>query len=45
MKETLSQEYLLLFNTLSDAEERLMQLYTSLVAAQQRAEELYLEKH
>ena len=38
----LSEEYLLLFNTLTDAENTLAQLRASLMEAQQRAEELYL---
>ena len=39
----ISQEYLLLFNAISDAEETLRQLRDSLVSAQQQAEDLFLE--
>ena len=42
MKE-LSKEYLLLFNTITDVEESLQHLRAKLVAAQQRAENLFLE--
>ena len=40
----LTEEYLLLFNTLTAAEETLAQLRASLVEAQQQAEELYLQR-
>lgn len=38
------KEYLLLFNVLTDAEAALQQLCRDLMAAQQRAEELFLEE-
>ena len=41
---TISKEYLLLFNAVTDAEESLHQLRETLVAVQQQAEELY-QKH
>jgi hypothetical protein len=41
--QTIAQEYLLLFNTLTDAEETLRRLQLQLMEAQQRAEELFLE--
>ena len=41
--EKISQEYLLLFNAISDVEEKLHQLRESLIAVQQQAEELFLE--
>jgi hypothetical protein len=41
--KTLSKEYLLLFNAISDAEETLRQLRETLIAAQQQAEELFLD--
>lgn len=40
--QKLSQEYLLLFNKMTDAEQTLLQLHAELVAAQQQAEELYM---
>ncbi|MCI2055762.1 MAG: hypothetical protein LKJ86_01310 [Oscillibacter sp.] len=40
----ISKEYLLLFNTLTDAENALAQLYTALVSAQRQAEDLYLSE-
>jgi len=40
--QNLSKEYLLLFNTLTDTEDALVQLYRVLIAAQQQAEELYM---
>ncbi len=40
----LSNEYLLLFNALTDAEETLMQLRSRLMAVQQQAETLYLDQ-
>jgi hypothetical protein len=43
MKE-ISKEYLLLFNTVIDAEKALRQLQAKLVAAQQQAELLFLEE-
>lgn len=42
--ENLTQEYLLLFNTISDAEQALERLRQQLVLAQQKAEELYISK-
>lgn len=42
MKE-LTKEYLLLFNTITDIEDALKDLGERLVAAQQKAEDLYLE--
>ena len=41
--DTISKEYLLLFNAITDAEETLMQLRLRLIAVQQRSEELFLE--
>lgn len=41
--KTISKEYLLLFNTISDAEETLRQLRSSLICAQRQAEELFLD--
>ena len=40
----ISKEYLLLFNALTDAETTLQRLREELVAAQQRAESLFLEE-
>ena len=40
----MSQEYLLLFNAITDAEEALDRMRMDLMAAQQKAEELFLEK-
>lgn len=40
----ISEEYVLLFNALTDAEETLQQLRARLIAAQQQAEDLYLEE-
>lgn len=40
--ETISKEYLLLFNTISDVENTLRQLQEQLIAAQRQAEELFL---
>ena len=40
---TLTKEYTLLFNTITDAEEALRQLSLTLMEAQRRAEELFLE--
>jgi len=40
--DTISKEYLLLFNAITDAEETLSQLRLRLIAAQQHAEELFL---
>lgn len=42
--QTIAKEYLLLFNTLTDAEEMLRQLEARLIAAQQQAEELFLDE-
>ena len=41
---TISKEYLLLFNAVTDAEESLRQLRETLVAVQQQAEELFMEE-
>lgn len=41
--QTITREYLLLFNTLTDAEETLHTLEARLMEAQRRAEELFLE--
>ena len=41
---SLNKEYLFLFNALTDAEEALQQLCRELMAAQQQAEELFLEE-
>lgn len=38
----ITQEYLLLFNAVTDAENTLLRLREDLIAAQQRAEELYI---
>ena len=40
----LTKEYLLLFNAITDAEECLRQVRSTLMAAQQQAEELYMDK-
>jgi len=40
--KSLSKEYLLLFNAITDAEETLAQLRESLMAVQRQAEELFL---
>ena len=40
--KSISKEYLLLFNAISDAEKALDQLRETLIAAQQQAEDLYL---
>ena len=42
--QVISEEYLLLFNALTTAEETLAQVRASLMEAQQRAEELYLQR-
>lgn len=41
--QTIAKEYLLLFNTLTDAEETLRRLEARLIEAQRQAEELFLE--
>lgn len=41
--QTIAKEYLLLFNTLTDAEEALRRLEARLVEAQRQAEELFLQ--
>ncbi len=41
--QTIAKEYLLLFNTLTDAEETLRRLEARLMEAQRQAEELFLE--
>lgn len=38
------REYLLLFNAITDAEESLRRLQVSLMEAQRRAEELFIEE-
>lgn len=40
--QTISKEYLLLFNTLTDAEAALRRLEAQLMEAQRQAEELFL---
>lgn len=40
----LSKEYLLLFNAITDAENTLVQLHAELIATQQKAEELYIQR-
>ncbi len=42
--QTITQEYLLLFNAITDAEEVLYQLRVKLIEAQRQAEELFLER-
>ena len=42
--KTISKEYLLLFNAITDAEETLCQLRERLINIQRQAEELYLEE-
>ena len=42
--QNISKEYLLLFNAITDAEEALQTLRARLIAAQQQAESLFLEK-
>ena len=42
--QILSNEYLLLFNTLTETAETLERLRASLLAAQSRAEELFLQR-
>lgn len=42
--KTISKEYLLLFNAMTDAEEALRQLRERLINIQRQAEELYLEE-
>lgn len=39
-----TREYLVLFNAITDAEEALRRLQAGLIAAQQRAEDLFLEE-
>ena len=39
----ISKEYLLLFNTVIDAEQTLAQLHETLIEAQRQAEELFIE--
>ena len=41
---TISKEYLLLFNAITDAEETLQALRAQLIAAQQQAEDAFLEE-
>ena len=42
--QNISKEYLLLFNTLTELEQSLMELRDRLVRAQQEAEECYLQR-
>ena len=42
--KTISKEYLLLFNAITDAEESLRQLRERLIFVQRQAEELYVEE-
>ena len=42
--KNIAKEYLLLFNTITDAEETLRQLRAKLMEAQRQAEALYLEE-
>lgn len=42
--QPISQEYLTLFNAITDAEESLQKILEDLMSAQQQAEELYLER-
>ncbi len=42
--QTITQEYALLFNALTDTEEALRQLSRRLIAIQQQAEELFLQR-
>lgn len=42
--QTISKEYTLLFNAMTDAEETLARLRQTLIDTQRRAEELYLEQ-
>ena len=42
--QTISKEYTLLFNAMTDAEETLAHLRQTLIDAQRRAEELYLDQ-
>ena len=42
--KSITREYLLLFNTLTDTEEALCQLRQRLISVQQQAEELFLEE-
>ena len=42
--QTITQEYVLLFNALTDTEETLRQLSRRLIAIQQQAEELFLQR-
>ena len=42
--QSVSREYTLLFNAITDAEETLRQLQAALIAAQQQAEALYVER-
>ena len=42
--KTISKEYLLLFNALTDAEEALRKLREQLMERQRQAEELFLEE-
>lgn len=41
---TLSKEYVVLFNALTDTEEALAQLRERLIAAQQQAEDLFIRE-
>ncbi len=41
--QQIKKEYIVLFNAITDAEETLRATLSALIAAQQQAEELYLE--
>lgn len=40
----ITKEYLLLFNAITDTEKILVQLHDELIAVQQQAEELYIQR-
>ena len=42
--ETITKEYLLLFNTITDLTETLESIHRDLISVQQQAEELFLRK-
>ena len=42
--ETITKEYLLLFNTITDLTETLERIHRELISVQQQAEELFLRK-
>lgn len=41
--QNISKEYLVVFNAITDAEEALRAVYERLIAAQQLAEEIYMQ--